>query len=56
MPKSFVRVYRGLFDLSRVSERRSHDIELLDPRSAADHRLAHQRSLDHGGEGCPFCR
>jgi hypothetical protein len=28
---------------------------LLDPRSATEHRMAHQRSLDGGGEGCPFC-
>lgn len=56
MPKSFVRVYRDLFDLSRARERRGHAVELADPRSAADHRLAHQRSLDGGGEGCPFCR
>jgi hypothetical protein len=56
VPKSLVRVYRDLFDPSRARERRSHATELADPRSAADHRIAHQRSLDHGGEGCPFCR
>ena len=59
MPKSFARVYRGLFDLPIVREHRnrvSHELELSDPRSAAEHRIAHQRSLDQGGPGCPYCR
>ena len=59
MPKSLSRVYRGLSDLPIVREHRnrlSHELELSDPRSAAEHRIAHQRSLDQGGNGCPFCR
>ena len=56
MPKSLARVYRGLSDLPIVREHRnrlSHELELSDPRSAAEHRIAHQRSLDQGGQGCP---
>lgn len=59
MPKPLTRVYRGLSDLPFVREHRnrlSHELELSDPRSAAEHRIAHQRSLDNGGQGCPFCR
>ena len=59
MPKPLARVYRGLSDLPIVRAHRnrvSHQLELSDRRSAAEHRIAHQRSLDQGGQGCPYCR
>jgi hypothetical protein len=57
VPNSFLRASRGLY-VSFLRQRRNrldHDFVLLDPRSATEHRMAHQRSLDEGGEGCPFC-
>jgi hypothetical protein len=57
LPKPIVRVYRGILDIQRTrGDRRSHEIVMLDPRTATEHRIAHQRSLDEGGDGCPFCR
>ena len=44
--RSFARRYR---------ERLDHDRLFDDPRISAEHRLAHQRVLANGGEGCPYC-
>ena len=43
---------------TRVRERgsrRDHDRAMADPRVAAEHRLAIDRSRDSGGPGCEFC-
>lgn len=58
MPQPIVRAYRGFLDLPIIRvqrERLAHDRELVDPRTVAEHRIAHQRSLDAGGPGCPYC-
>ena len=58
MPQPIVRAYRGFLDLPIIRvqrERLEHDRGLIDPRCITEHRMAHQRSLDGGGEGCPFC-
>ncbi len=56
---AFIRGYRGLLEFSFIRGRRSrleHDQWLIDPRVATEHRIAHYRSLDEGGEGCSFCK
>lgn len=43
---------------ARIRERGSrseHDRAMSDPRVAADHRAAIDRSRARGGAGCPFC-
>ena len=58
MPHSIARAYRGFLDLPIIREQReriAHDRDLADPRSAADHRIAHTRALDEHGVGCPYC-
>jgi hypothetical protein len=43
---------------ARVRERgsrRDHDRAMADPRVAAEHRLAIDRSRDRGDGGCYFC-
>ncbi len=56
--RSFVHSFRVLFDLPILRQRREqfdHDRAMGDPRVAAEHRIAHHRSLDQNGTGCPFC-
>jgi len=58
MPQPIVRAYRGFLDLQLIRvhrERVAHERELVDPRTIAEHRIAHQRSLDQGSGGCPYC-
>ena len=53
MLDSLIKRYHSF--LRRHRERMDHDRLWDDPRMSAEHRLAHQRVLANGGEGCPYC-
>lgn len=58
MPKSIIRAYRVLLDVPAApdyGDRLDHNRCKLNPRSAEDHRRAHQECLSEGLEGCPYC-
>ncbi|MGA2758219.1 MAG: hypothetical protein ABSF58_12785 [Solirubrobacteraceae bacterium] len=57
MPRPLTRLHRfGSSLVQQYLERLEHDRGLADPRVASEHRIAHSRSLDEGGDGCTFCR
>jgi hypothetical protein len=49
-----ISAYRSLVREHRA--RGEHARGMRDPRVAAEHRIARDRSIERGGPGCEYCR
>jgi hypothetical protein len=56
VPKFLIARRERLDQLRRDRrERLEHDQAMSDPRIATEHHLARLRSVEAGGQDCPFC-
>ena len=56
MPKFLIARRERLDQMRRARrERLEHDQAMSDPRIATEHHLARLRTVEAGGQDCPFC-